>query len=104
LPDERVVAFEIDLTSGMVVSLSNLPKGWYVVVDNDASWRTKVRGNTLVGAAALDPQGFRNIQLTVEKNESLLPFAVSGEVSVTTNSGKERLIRLGKADMSIAPK
>jgi hypothetical protein len=36
---ERVVSFEIDLTAGTVQAVSNLPIGWYVVVDNDASWK-----------------------------------------------------------------
>jgi hypothetical protein len=89
---ERVVSFEIDVTAGTVQAVSSLPIGWYVAVDNDASWRTKVTANTTVGAAALSPEQFQRIRLLVKKDETYLKFDVSGSVSVTKDFEKERHI------------
>jgi hypothetical protein len=91
---ERVVSFEIDVTAGTVQAVSNLPMGWYVVVDNDASWQTKVTANTTVGAAALSPEQFQKIQLVVKKDETYSKFAVSGTISVTKDFEKKRHIQL----------
>ena len=98
---ERVVSFEFSITSGMVRAISNLPKGWYVTVDNDASWRTHVKGNTLVGAAALSPEEFQQIRLTIEQDETYLKFDLSGTVSVTKNFEKEHPVRLSIKDFAV---
>jgi ABC-type amino acid transport substrate-binding protein len=99
---ERVVLFEVDLTSAMVKSVSNVPKGWYVVVDNDASWRTKVTGNVLVGAAAVSPEELKQLRLVVEKDESLSKFAVTGSVSVTENFEETRNVQLRNSDFAVS--
>jgi hypothetical protein len=100
---ERIVGFEIELTSGMVQSVSNLPIGWYVQVNNDASWNTTIKGNVSVGAAALEPDELRQVRITVQKdttkNEN--PFAVSGTVAVTTDFEKTRNILLVAADFEV---
>ncbi len=98
---ERVVSFEIEVTAGTVQAASNLPIGWYVVVDNDASWRTKVKGNTTVGAAALSADDFQKIRLTVKKDEAYLKFALSGMVSVTKDFQKERRVALKMDDFAM---
>jgi hypothetical protein len=91
---ERVVSFEISVTAGTVQAVSNLPIGWYVVVDNDASWRTTIKGNTTVGAASLTAEQFQNLWLVVKKDETYSKFSVSGKASVTKDFKKERLLVL----------
>jgi hypothetical protein len=51
----------------MVQGVSNQPREWYVVVDNDASWRIQTKGNALVGAAALSADDFQKMQFAVGK-------------------------------------
>ncbi len=99
---ERIVSFEIKLTSGMVEAVSNLPMGWYVEVDNDPSWDTTIEGNIRVGAAALDPDEFRKLRITVQKDTTYSPFAVSGTVAVTTDFEKTRNIALSAADFEMS--
>ena len=101
---EHIVGFEIELTSGMVQSVSNLPKCWYVQVDNDASWNTMIKGNVRVGAAALEPDELRQLRVTVRKDTTRndTPFAVSGTVAVTTDFEKARDIPLVAADFELS--
>jgi hypothetical protein len=97
-PNERVVAFEIRVTSGRIASLPNLPIGWHISVDNDPSWNTAIRASSRVGAAALGPDFFRKF-VVIEKNTSLgNPFDVVGEVDVTRNFATGRRIKLRMAD------
>jgi hypothetical protein len=98
---ERVVSFEIDLAAGTVQAVSNLPIGWYVVVNNDASWQTKVTANTTVGAAALSPEQFQKILLVVKTDETYSKFAVSGTVSVTKDFKKERRLQLKMEEFGV---
>ena len=101
---ERVVGFQIGLTSGMVRSVSDLPNGWYIEVDNDASWNTTIKGNIGVGAAALEPDELRHVRITVQKDTTRNdnPFAVSGTVAVTTDFHQTRDIPLVAADFEMS--
>jgi hypothetical protein len=98
---ERVVSFQVELTAGMVRSVSNLPKGWYVAVDNDASWRTQVKGNTLVGAAAMSAQELENVRIAVEKDETYMKFSLQATIAATKDFEKERRITLSMKDFSV---
>ncbi len=102
---ERIVGFEIEVTSGMVRSVSNLPIGWYVQVDNDASWNTTIKGNVSVGAAALEPDELREVCITVSRDttKDQNPFAVLGTVAVTTDFEKTRKLPLATADFEVLP-
>lgn len=96
---ERVVGFEIHVKSGRIAQLPNVPIGWNVSVDNDASWNTVIKGTSTVGAAAVDQSFFRGF-LVVEKNESLgIPFDVEGEIVVTEDFTTERRIKVGIKDL-----
>jgi len=101
---ERVVGFAIHITSGRIAALPNIPIGWDISVDNNASWNTEIKASTTVGAAALAPAFFREF-LVVEKNESLdVPFQISGEIVVTENFATERHSQIGMKDFSIKQK
>jgi len=101
---ESVVSFEVDVTAGAIQSVSNIPLGWYFVVDNDASWLTKIKANSTVGAASLKPEDLRKVQFVVKKNEfGDLKFELSGVVSVTKDYKKERQLRLKMGDFALTP-
>jgi len=100
-----VVSFEVDVTAGAFESASNLPVGWYIAIDNDASWQTKITANTTVGAAALKPEEFEKLRFSIDKNESGgLKFRLSGIVSVTKDFQKSRPIPLKMGDFAVVPK
>ncbi len=98
---ERVVGFEIHITSGRIAALPNVPIGWNVSIDNDASWNTVIKASSTVGAAAVDSGFFREF-LVVEKNESLgVPFDMGGEVVVTEDFATARRIKLRIKDFAM---
>ena len=81
---ELIVSFQIDVTAGAIQSISNIPVGWHLVLNNDASWQTRIIANSTVGAASLQPDDLRKVQFVVKKNEfGDLKFELSGVVSVT---------------------
>ena len=86
----------------MMQTISNIPMGWYVELDNDASWKTTIKGNTSVGAAALYPDELRKLHITVQKDTTNKPFAVSGTVAVTMGFEKTRNIPLAAADFELS--
>jgi hypothetical protein len=101
---ERIVSFEIRISAGAFRTISNLPLGWTVDIDNDASWHTTARGSLMVGAAALSPEEFKKLQFLIEKNEfEDLKFHVEGTISVTKDFQKTRKIQLNSSDFSLTP-
>ena len=99
---ERIVGFEIELTAGMVQSISNIPLGWDVQVDNDPSWRTTIKGNIKVGAAALDANEFCKLRIAIQKDTTYSKFSASGKVVATADFEKTRNIPLVGSDFKVA--
>ena len=96
---ERVVGFKIQIKSGRIAAAPNVPIGWHVTIDNDASWRTSIEGTVEVGAAALDSTFFQEF-LVVEKNESMgIPFEIKGEVDVSEDFEALRRIKISMKDL-----
>jgi hypothetical protein len=92
-PGERIVGVDLHLTSAMVSSIPKIPFGWNLTIDNDPSWDTSFKGGIVVGAAALDEKDLRDFVI-VEIDEKYNPFAMTGEVIVTSDFQSERRISL----------
>lgn len=102
--DESIVAFEIHVTAGAIKSVSDLPVGWYFTIDNDASWQTTVKANSMVGAASLRPDELKNLKFVIQKNEfGDLKFNLSGAVFVTRDFSKSRERPVSMSDFSLSP-
>ncbi len=98
---ERVVGFELHITSGRIAALPNVPIGWHIAIDNDASWDPAIKASSTVGAAALDRDFFRKF-LMIEKDTPLgTPFDVHGEIDVTNNFETARRIKIRMADLTL---
>jgi hypothetical protein len=98
-PGERVVGFDLMITSGRVAKVLKAPIGWSISVDNDPSWNTRIRGSILVAAAAVNASFFRDF-VVIEQNEGLgEPFQVQGEVIVSRDFVKERRIPITMRDV-----
>jgi len=98
--NERITGFEMRVRSGRIAQLPNVPIGWSISVDNDPSWNTSVGGSIAVGAAALNPDFLRRF-IVVEKEKNApsdMPFALEGEIFVTSDFSAERTIRLSSKD------
>ncbi len=101
---ERIVSFEIRITAGAFRTISDLPLGWTVDIDNDPSWHTKVTGSLMVGAAALSPEELKKTKFLIEKEEfEDLRFQIEGTVVVTTDFVKTRNIQLNSSDFRLTP-
>jgi hypothetical protein len=97
--NERIIGFEVKITSGKVDSFLSVPIGWSINIDNDPSWQTKITGSFAVGAAALRPDLLSNI-IRIEKNESIdLRFNIEIDIIVTKDFEKERTIHLKMNDL-----
>jgi hypothetical protein len=102
---ERITAFQINITSARIASLPNTPIGWFLEVNNDPSWRTSIKGNIIVGGAALDANSLRPL-LRIEKEPgSDEPILLAGQLMVTVydKQGNEhtRTIELKSADFRL---
>jgi hypothetical protein len=99
---EVIVSFAINVTAGAIQSVVNIPVGWYLAVDNDASWQTKIKANTIIGAASLSVEDLRRMKLIIKKNEFMdLKFGLSGIVCFTKDYKKERQLSLRMTNFSI---
>ena len=100
---ERVVAFEINVMAGGIYRLDRLPMGWNIVVNNDPSWRTAVKGSIEVGAAALSADYFHAFMVVRKFEYANLAFELGGRVLVTKDFQHERWIRLSNDDVVTTP-
>jgi hypothetical protein len=88
--NERVLFFKATVSAGRIVSLHEIPIGWNVHIDNDASWNTGISANATVGAAALEGDFFKDF-LVIEKAEPpLVPFAIESEIGTYTEGTEEQ--------------
>jgi hypothetical protein len=93
---ERVVGVDVSLKAGSFVTVSGLPPGWVVTIDNDASWQTSLKGDARLGSATLDPVGIQKWSILVHRFEfGDLKFHLSGTLLVTKNFQDVRKIPLG---------
>lgn len=107
--NERIAAFEITISAGRIMSLPSLPMGWNLVIDNDPSWTTSMRGNGLVGAAFLggNDQALLKNLLTIERLSDKLitkevPFDVKATVHIVNlESEQERTVSATQGELDL---
>jgi hypothetical protein len=98
---ERVVGFEFEVTSGRIAQITDIPIGWNISVDNDASWNTKIHASVLVAAAALDGPYFKDFAVIEKKGNTGDPFEIKGKIAVSTDFSKVREIQVGMKDFTV---
>ena len=92
---ERIVGFEFHIVAGAFQKLDSLPVGWYLTIDNDASWQPSVEANAQVGAASLSQSSLQKLRVGILENEfGDLKLHLSGTVIVTADFVNERRIDL----------
>lgn len=101
---ERVVGFQANVTAGRIVSVPSVPIGWDVRIENDPSWKTRITGSVIVGAAALGAEFFTEF-LVLEKYEFMdLRFGVEATIVVTEDFTIERRIHVRMKDLVLRKK
>lgn len=100
---ERIVGFHFDVVAGRVAQLSDVPIGWDIEIANDPSWNTTVNGSIRVASAALDASFFRHFALLEKEPDADRPFAITGEIDVSTDFASARKIQVTTKDFSIRP-
>jgi hypothetical protein len=96
---ERVVGFEIHVESGKVAAAPNIPIGWSVSIDNDASWNTSLKALVPVGAAAWDDKFFRKFVIVEREDRNKAPLSVHCDISVTKDFATTRTIHISPREM-----
>jgi len=98
---ERVVSFNLKVTSGRVAQLPDMPIGWNISVDNDPSWNTSVNASVQVAAAALDASYFKDFAVIEKEDTAESPFDLGGKVTVSTDFSHSRTIQVAMKDFVI---
>jgi hypothetical protein len=100
--DDKVVAFDIAVESGAIDSISSIPVGWYVVIDNDASWHASGRANVTVGAAAMRGGDLQRVVVKLIKNEfDGQKFKLSGRLGLTKDFTSQTAVVLSETDFAL---
>ena len=101
---ERVVGFDFEVTSGRIAQITDIPIGWNISVDNDASWNTKIHASVLVAAAALDGSYFKDFAVIEKEGNAETPLEIIGRIAVSTDFSKVREIQVGMKDFTTLEK
>lgn len=97
---ERIVGFEVKITSGEISSLPRVPSGWDIIVNNDPSSNTKIRGGIIVGAVSFDDISFFKDFIIIERADRKEPvFNIEVEIVTTIDFEKEKRYLLRKDDL-----
>jgi hypothetical protein len=81
-PEERVAGFWIEVSGGSIRSVLSLPPGWVINIDN-LSGHTSIQGTLQEGAAAMDPDFFRDFLVVEEDMHPIALFGLQGELVLT---------------------
>ncbi len=101
--NSSIVGLELNINAGSVLAVQSIPIGWTLNINNDASWRTKIKGNTTLGAASLASDELKRLTLIVRRNETEhFQFDVSGTATVSKAFQKRQDIPLTRKDFSFA--
>jgi hypothetical protein len=95
---------QLSLTAARVHSLREIPLGWQISVDNDASWNTEIRGAATVGAAALDAAFFNKLCFIETADASIPAFSAEATFIVTADFQAQRDIVVGTDNVIVAPR
>lgn len=91
-PDETIVSLEISVRAGSVQSISNIPIGWQVTLDNDANWVSRIKARSTLGAASLAPDEVHRLVINVRRNEfANFKFDISGSASLAKTFDNRKL-------------
>lgn len=98
---ERVVGFDLKFRAANIVAVPSVPRGWYIIVDNDSSGNTRLKGSVSVGAFAGDRDMLSDLVVVEKEEDDGVKFSVTGEVAVTRDFEKTRSIPVESKDVTL---
>jgi hypothetical protein len=99
---ERVEGIELIIKAGSFIGFDPLPLGWYLIIDNDPSQQTSIKGDARVGTAALEIDSLLRLRIRIRKIEFAdRTFSISGTLIATRNFESERRIVLGRENFRL---
>ncbi len=104
---ERIVGFEISVTTGHIIAIDRIPQDWSVSVQAEVSSRSAISGAPGHGAGALFTAAeLPKVTIRVAKPafETLPKFTVEATVHVTADFKKTRTVRLREAELLLKKK
>ncbi len=101
-PDSSITALDIQVNAGTVQAIQNIPIGWNLTVEDDASWRSRIRGNSTIGAASLAPDELQRVAFIVRRNETdNFKFDVTGTFTISKSFEATKTIQATMRDFTL---
>lgn len=100
----RISQFRLNITSGRIKYISDIPPGWNISINNDPSWNSNVRANIIVGAAALNAKKFDDLICIEIVKFSDLKFELAGEIATISNSDEEIITKISSNNFILKSK
>jgi hypothetical protein len=99
-PADEIVGFEIEVSGGGFESISSLPKGWRINIDNKSVANTRLSADLAFGSETMNAAQMQEVVVTLSQID--LPehqFHVTGHLLVT-NGANERRVSLTKENFA----
>jgi hypothetical protein len=102
-PTEHVIGFEIEVSGGGFESISALPKGWRISIDNKSVSNTQLSADLAYGDEGITTAILHDIVITLSRIElDGMQFTLAGSM-LANNLGTERRILLGAKNFAPYP-
>ncbi len=99
-PGERVVGFDLKITSGYV-SMIKTPPGWQIHVDNQPSENVEVSGSVWIGAAALYCENLNGLITITQVSNPGQTLKLTGDILVTEDFEHTRTLMLTSENIAL---
>ena len=84
LQSSRIVGFRIEIKNAYIDSVSNMPRGWSVEIENNPMPYAVLVGNSIVGAAGINSEDLSKIRIHIkEDDEKYQKFSLDCKINVT---------------------
>lgn len=94
-PVDEIIGFEIEVSGGGFESISSLPKGWRVTINNRSVSQTRLNADLAFGSETMDAEQMEQVTVVLTQIDlaGQQQFCVTGHLLVT-NGSKERRVSL----------
>ena len=91
-PAEEIIGFEIEVSGGGFESISSLPKGWRIAIDNKSVLQTRLSADLAFGSERMNAAQMQDVVVTLSSIElENQTFRVTGHLLVTNGASERRL-------------
>jgi hypothetical protein len=89
--NEQIIGFVIEISGGGFESISPLPKGWRITIDNKALRHTVLHAELSFGSEVMNIEEMQKIVIKLVSAEfEGMPFRIGGYLLVTVDMASER--------------